>query len=109
MALWSGRFSSDPREDVALLSESISFDRRLYAHDIMGSKAHVAMLAKQGIIPETTAIAIRAELDAIRERIEAGDFVFKTELEDIHMHIESSLIAKLGAEGARVHSGRSRK
>ena len=45
MALWGGRFSSDPSADVALLTESISFDKRLYAHDIAGSKAHVAMLA----------------------------------------------------------------
>ena len=108
MALWGGRFSQDPQADVARLSESISYDRRLFRHDIMGSKAHVAMLAKQGIIPEATALAIRAELDAIRERIEAGDFKFDIALEDIHMHIESALIAKLGAEGARVHSARSR-
>jgi len=60
MALWSGRFSSDPREDVALLSESISFDRRLYAHDIMGSKAHVAMLAKQGITAKSAVICAGA-------------------------------------------------
>ena len=65
MALWGGRFSQDPQADVARLSESISFDKRLYRHDIMGSKAHVAMLAKQGIIPEATALAIRAELDEI--------------------------------------------
>ncbi len=108
MTLWGGRFSANPREDVALLSESISFDKRLYAHDIAGSKAHVKMLAKQGIIPAATAEAIRAELDRIRERIEAGDFEYQVALEDIHMHIESALIAALGAEGARVHSARSR-
>ena len=108
MALWGGRFSQDPQADVARLSESISYDRRLFRHDIMGSKAHVAMLAKQGIIPEATALAIRAELDAICKRIEAGDFKFDIAMEDIHMHIESALIAKLGAEGARVHSARSR-
>ena len=108
MALWGGRFSQDPQADVARLSESISYDKRLFRHDIMGSKAHVAMLAKQGIIPEATALAIRAELDEICKRIEAGDFKFDIVLEDIHMHIESALIAKLGAEGARVHSARSR-
>ncbi len=108
MTLWGGRFSADPREDVALLSESITFDKRLYAHDIAGSKAHVKMLAKQGIIPAATAEAIRAELDRIRERIESGDFEYRVALEDIHMHIESALIAALGAEGARVHSARSR-
>ena len=108
MALWGGRFSQDPQADVARLSESISFDKRLYRHDIMGSKAHVAMLAKQGIIPEATALAIRAELDNICKRIEAGDFQYDIAMEDIHMHIESALIGKLGAEGARVHSARSR-
>ena len=108
MALWGGRFSQDPQADVARLSESISFDKRLYRHDIMGSKAHVAMLAKQGIIPEATALAIRAELDNICKRIEAGDFKYDIAMEDIHMHIESALIGKLGAEGARVHSARSR-
>ncbi len=108
MTLWGGRFSADPREDVALLSESISFDKRLYAHDIAGSKAHVKMLAKQGIIPAATADSIREELDRIRKRIEDGDFEYRVALEDIHMHIESALIAALGAEGARVHSARSR-
>ena len=108
MALWGGRFSSGTRDEVALYSESISFDRRLYRHDIAGSKAQVKRLAAQGIIPQATADAIRAELDAILARIEAGDFRFDIALEDIHMHIESALIEKLGAEGARVHSARSR-
>ncbi|MCQ2380421.1 MAG: argininosuccinate lyase [Victivallaceae bacterium] len=108
MALWGGRFSGGTSEAVAEFTESISFDSRLYKCDIAGSKAHVAMLAKQGIIPESTAKSIREELEAISRRIDAGDFEFKRDLEDIHMHIESALIGKLGAEGARVHSGRSR-
>ncbi len=108
MALWGGRFSADPREDVAILSESVSYDKRLYAHDIMGSKAHVKMLAKQNIIPAETAVAICSELDKIQLKIEAGDFKYEIAKEDIHMHIESALIEVLGAEGARVHSARSR-
>ena len=108
MALWGGRFSSATRDEVALYSESISFDKRLYRHDIEGSKAHVKMLAAQGIIPEATCEAIRAELDNIRRRIEAGDFAYDISMEDIHMHIESALIDVLGSEGARVHSARSR-
>ena len=108
MALWGGRFSSATRDEVALYSESISFDKRLYKHDIEGSKAHVKMLAARGIIPEATAEAIRAELDNIRRRIESGDFTYDISMEDIHMHIESALIDVLGAEGARVHSARSR-
>lgn len=108
MALWGGRFSSATSDDVTKYSESISFDKRLYKHDIMGSKAHVKMLAAQGIIPAETAEAIRAELDKIQKRIETGDFSYDITMEDIHMHIESALIGVLGAEGARVHSARSR-
>ena len=108
MALWGGRFSSATSDDVTKYSESISFDQRLYKHDIMGSKAHVKMLAAQGIIPAETAEAIRTELDKIQKRIEAGDFTYDISMEDIHMHIESALIGVLGAEGARVHSARSR-
>ena len=108
MALWGGRFSGETRSEVAKFSESISFDKRLYKHDIAGSIAHVTMLAKQGIIPEASAEAIRTELKNILARIEAGDFTYDIALEDIHMHIESALIAVLGDEGARVHSGRSR-
>ena len=108
MALWGGRFASETRDEVAKYTESISFDRRLFKHDIDGSRAHVAMLAAQGIIPKESADAIRAELLEIREKIEKGDFEYSISLEDIHMHIESALIGKLGNEGARVHSGRSR-
>ena len=108
MALWGGRFTGETRGEVAKFSESISFDQRLYKHDIAGSIAHVTMLARQGIIPEASAEAIREELKKILARIEAGDFKYDIALEDIHMHIESALIAVLGDEGARVHSGRSR-
>ncbi len=108
MAMWDGRFSAETNKELARFSESVHYDKRLYAFDIMGSKAHVKMLAKQGIIPERTAWLIAEELENIKRRIDAGDFEFKSELEDIHMNIESALIGKLGAEGARLHSGRSR-
>ena len=108
MALWGGRFSETGREELTKFSESISFDKRLYKHDIMGSKAHVTMLAAQNIIPQATAEAIKAKLDDIRGMIERNEIEFKAELEDIHMHIESTLIAALGDEGARLHSARSR-
>ena len=108
MAMWGGRFSENTSKDVADYSESISFDKRLYKYDIQGSKAHAAMLGCANIIPQKTAEMICNELDNILNRIENGDFEFKTELEDIHMNIESALIAKLGDEGARVHSARSR-
>ncbi len=108
MALWGGRFSETGREELTRFSESISFDKRLYKHDIMGSKAHVTMLAAQKIIPQATAEAIKAKLDEIQGMIDRGEMEFKAELEDIHMHIESTLIAALGDEGARLHSARSR-
>ena len=108
MALWGGRFSETGRQELTEFSESISFDKRLYKHDIMGSKAHVTMLAAQNIIPQATADAIKAKLDEIRGMIDRGEMEFSAELEDIHMHIESTLIAALGDEGARLHSARSR-
>ncbi|OGV49127.1 MAG: argininosuccinate lyase [Lentisphaerae bacterium GWF2_44_16] len=108
MALWGGRFSADTNKDVAEFTESVSFDKRLYKYDIAGSKAHAAMLASCRIIPEKTAKAICSELDRILKKIEDGSFKFTTELEDIHMHIESALIKALGDEGARVHTARSR-
>ncbi len=108
MALWSGRFSEAGRAELIAFSESVSYDKRLYAHDIAGSKAHAAMLAAQGIIPEESARQIIDGLDDIKYRISRGDFEFKAELEDIHMHIESELTRAIGAEGARLHSGRSR-
>ncbi len=108
MALWGGRFAKDAENSVRDFTESISYDRRLYKHDIEGSKAHALMLASVGIIPQASAEEICSELDRIRTRIDAGDFTFRTELEDIHMHIESELIKTLGDEGARVHTARSR-
>ena len=108
MALWGGRFSKDTNQLVARFSESVSYDQRLYPYDIQGSIAHVTMLAEQGIVAEADAEAIRRELLAIKERLDEGTFALRTELEDIHMNIESALIAKLGDVGARVHTGRSR-
>ena len=108
MALWSGRFSNNPDETVREFTESISFDKRLYKYDIMGSKAHVAMLAHEGIIPKTTSELIADELSHIEKQIDAGNFKYDINLEDIHMHIEQALIDAVGEEGARLHTGRSR-
>ncbi|MFA4943105.1 MAG: argininosuccinate lyase [Lentisphaeria bacterium] len=108
MAMWGGRFAKETDALVRTFTESISYDRRLYPHDIRGSQAHARMLAKQGIIPAADAEAIIRELDSIKARIDTGDFEFKAELEDIHMNIEAQLIAWLGPAGARVHTGRSR-
>ncbi len=108
MALWGGRFSKDTNQRVADFSESVSYDQRLYPFDVQGSIAHVTMLAEQGIIVQADAEAIARELQAIKARLDAGEFELKSELEDIHMNIESALIAALGEVGARVHTGRSR-
>ena len=108
MALWGGRFSGDQKKELIEFTESVSFDKRLYRHDIAGSKAHVEMLAESGIIPVRTAKSIKSELDKIGKCIESGKFEFRSELEDIHMHIENALIKSLGDEGARLHTARSR-
>jgi len=108
MALWDGRFTKETSDLVRRFSESISYDRRLYPYDILGSQAHVRMLAKAGLISAGDAAAIVAELDRIRERIARGEFQFRAELEDIHMNVEAALIAALGDVGAKVHTGRSR-
>ena len=79
MALWGGRFSETGRAELTEFSDSISFDKRLYKHDIMGSKAHVTMLAAQGIIPAATADAIKVKLDEIKSMIDQGEMEFKPE------------------------------
>ncbi|MDD5663941.1 MAG: argininosuccinate lyase [Victivallaceae bacterium] len=108
MAMWGGRFGSGTDKDMQDFSESISFDKRLYKYDIQGSKAHAAMLAAQGIIPQTTAQKIIEGLEIVQKNIESGDFTFCAELEDIHMHIEKALTESIGEDGARVHTARSR-
>ncbi|MDY0176171.1 MAG: argininosuccinate lyase [Lentisphaeria bacterium] len=108
MALWSGRFEQSTDALVQAYSESISYDRRLYAYDIQGSIAHARMLGRQGIIPQPEADKIIAGLQQVKLEIEQGKFVFKTELEDIHMNIEARLTEIIGEAGARLHTGRSR-
>ena len=108
MPLWDGRFSQSPAEQVLKLSESISYDRRLYPYDIAGSLAHAEMLGKQGIIPKEDARKIASGLKQVKKELDSGKFVFKTELEDIHMNIEARLTELIGPAGARLHTGRSR-
>ena len=87
---------------------SIRYDRRLYRQDIAGSIAHARMLAKQGIISAGDAEAIVGGLDSIRGEIEAGEFPWKEELEDLHMNVESRLFEKIGEAAGRLHTARSR-
>jgi argininosuccinate lyase len=105
---WGGVFAEATDQRVEKFTESVSFDQRLYAHDIRGSIAHAQMLAKVGLISQDEFAQIRAGLEEIQAEIEAGDFEFRTELEDIHMHIETALIDRLGDVGRKLHTGRSR-
>ena len=87
---------------------SIHYDRRLYRHDIAGSIAHVRMLGRQGIIADEDAEAIVHGLEAIRGEIEAGDFPWREELEDLHMNVERRLYGKIGDAAGKLHTARSR-
>ncbi len=105
---WGGVFQEATDRRVEEFTESVSFDRRLYAHDIKGSIAHAQMLAKVGLLTDDECRQIEQGLGEIRQKIEQGDFPFRTELEDIHMHIERALIEKIGDTGRKLHTARSR-
>ena len=106
--MWKGRFQTETSNLVQRYGESISYDWRLYAHDIEGSIAHAAALQDAGIINKTEERAIGRGLREIKKEIETGKFRFKTSLEDIHMNIERALTEKIGAPGAKLHTARSR-
>jgi argininosuccinate lyase len=106
--LWGGRFADAPAKIMRRINTSIDFDKRLYAEDIAGSKAHCAMLVAQNIISPEDGAAITAGLDQIRSEIEAGSFVFRAEHEDIHMNIEARLAELIGPAAGRLHTARSR-
>ena len=99
----SGRFASGPAADLAAFSESISFDWRLWKHDIAGSIAHAAMLKKIGVLNAAEFSAIRRSLEGIAGEISAGKFQWKAELEDVHMNIEAELTKRVPA-GAKLHT-----
>jgi argininosuccinate lyase len=105
---WGGRFEGGTDAQVERFTESITFDRRLFRHDIRASRAHAAMLAEVGLIAPGEADAIRAALDDIGTEIEAGKMEFSISLEDIHTHIEQALIRRLGDVGRKLHTARSR-
>ena len=106
--MWGGRFVAGPAEIMEEINASIDFDRKLAAQDIAGSKAHVAMLARQGIVSQADAEAIARGLDEVKGEIEAGRFTFSRELEDIHMNVEARLAEIVGAAAGRLHTARSR-
>ena len=107
-SLWGGRFAGGPAEIMRRINASIDFDKRLYAEDIAGSKAHCAMLVAQNILSPEDGAAITAGLEQIRSEIESGSFVFSAELEDIHMNIEARLAELIGPAAGRLHTARSR-
>ena len=94
--------------DYSDYTVSIHYDRRLYRQDIAGSKAHAAMLARQGIISQDDANSISVGLDAVQAEIANGDFPWDSSLEDLHMNIERRLTDLIGAAAGRLHTGRSR-
>ncbi len=107
-ALWGGRFEAQPEEFLQQYGASLPFDKRMWAEDIQGSKAHAKMLAHVGVISQDDADAIRAGLDEVGADIAAGNFTFDINDEDIHMSVEKSLTERIGAAGGRLHTGRSR-
>ncbi len=106
--IWGGRFDGGPSEIMERINASIDFDQRMYAQDIAVSKAHAAMLVEQNIISAEDGARISDGLDQILGEIEAGDFEFKTELEDIHMNVEARLTEIVGEAAGRLHTARSR-
>lgn len=106
--MWGGRFATGPDAIMKAINASIAFDRRMAAQDIQGSQAHAAMLGAVGIISDSDCMTIREGLKTIMMEIEAGNFSFKAELEDIHMNVESRLLEVIGEASGRLHTGRSR-
>ncbi|MCA8995095.1 MAG: argininosuccinate lyase, partial [Planctomycetaceae bacterium] len=105
---WGGRFTEPTNAQVELFTESISFDARLAEVDVRGSKAHAEMLSEVGLISAEEFQQISANLTEILGEIQRGEMEFSPSLEDIHMHIESALIRRLGDVGRKLHTGRSR-
>jgi argininosuccinate lyase len=106
--MWGGRFAEGPDAVLEAINASVDFDQRLYAQDIAGSKAHVAMLAAQGIVTQADAEAITAGLGDVLTEIESGRFTFSRALEDVHMNVESRLAELIGPAAGRLHTARSR-
>jgi argininosuccinate lyase len=103
-----GRFNQETAASMQRLSESVSFDWRLFRFDILGSIAHAKALRKAGLLTEDELSKIETGLLAIEKEIVAGTFQFRAELEDVHMNIESELTKRIGTAGAKLHTARSR-
>jgi argininosuccinate lyase len=108
IAMWKGRFAQDTSSLVQSFGESISYDWRLFPHDIAGSIAHARGLKNAGLLSAEEFALIEGGLREIEKDIRAGQFEFKASLEDIHMNIESELTRRIGPAGAKLHTARSR-
>jgi argininosuccinate lyase len=106
--MWGGRFERKPAELMQAINVSIGVDRRLWAQDLAGSRAHAAMLSKQGVISRQDEAAIQDGLTRIEQEIETGVFPFREEYEDIHMNVEARLAELIGPAAGRLHTARSR-
>ncbi len=105
---WKGRFSGPTDAFVEHFTASVGFDRRLYHHDIQGSKAHAQMLAAVGVLSQNEAARICEGLTAIEAEIDAGQFTWSVAREDVHMNIEAVLTERIGEAGKKLHTARSR-
>jgi argininosuccinate lyase len=106
--MWGGRFEGGPAELMRAINSSIATDKRIWREDIAASRAHAAMLGRQGIIPAEDAAAIDRGLAAIAEEYAAGGVSEDSALEDIHMHVEHRLAEVIGPAAGRLHTARSR-
>jgi argininosuccinate lyase len=108
MALWDGRFEGGPAAEMQAYSESLGVDLQMFEEDIVGSQAHVRMLAEVGLVSEAERDTILEGLDKVREELRAGTYKPGIELEDVHMAVESRLIELVGPVGGKLHTARSR-
>ena len=106
--LWAGRLEQKPEAEAFAFQASINIDQRLALDDIFGSRAHVAMLGRQKIIPASVAAQIGKELERIAHELESGKLAIDHSAEDIHSFIEGVLTERLGDAGRMIHAGRSR-
>ena len=108
MALWDGRFSGDPAEDMVQFGQSLDVDLRMWREDLEGSRAHVRMLGEVGLLDGSEVEAILRGLSQVGEELASAAYVPGPELEDVHMAVEHRLIQIVGPVGARLHTARSR-
>src|ERR1700761_786796 len=106
--MWKGRFKQEASSLLKGYGESVSYDWRLYKHDIRGSIAHARARCRAGILTAEEFAAIETGLLEVGGNITDGSFQFDTELEDVHMNIEAELTRRIGATGAKLHTARSR-